>query len=332
MNRYVSNTTLVEVARWIRGLRCVGVTTHAKPDGDAIGSTVGLVRALNRIGIETRLWYLPPFQSEFRPVVEPTPYRLLGSLDALEDEPIDGLIITDTGALPQLGNLGVWLRENRDRTCVLDHHIQGDDIAAYRVVNPEAAAASEVVADLLRVMEVQVDEHIATPLYLGIATDTGWFRFSNVRAKTFRYAAAFIDAGVNHATLYRQIEQNHQGSRLLLLGRALNSMEFLQRGRIALLKLRLNDYRDTGASQEDTHGFSDIPQSIGKVEVVCLLAETEEGYTKLSLRSKHGPGAVDVNSVALKLGGGGHARAAGARLNMRFADAEAVIREMLADL
>ena len=332
MNRYVSNTTLVDVANWVRGLKCVGVTTHAKPDGDAIGSTVGLVRALVRIGIDARLWYFPPVQPEFRQIVEPTPFGELVGDQPIDHEDIDGLIITDTGALPQLGGLSGWLSRHRERTCVLDHHIQGDDIAALRVVNPEASAASEVVADLIRVLEIPFDEQIATPLYLGLATDTGWFRFSNVRAKTFRYAAAFIDAGVNHATLYRQIEQTHEASRMLLLGRALATMELLQNGRVALLKLRLSDYEAAGASQDETHGFSDIPQTIGKVEVVCLLAETEEGYTKMSLRSKHGPAAVDVNAVATTLGGGGHARASGARLNMAFDEAETVMRKVLAEI
>lgn len=315
MREYVSNTGLDEVADRIRSARKIVVTTHVKPDGDAIGSSLALVRALRRLDIEAEAWYLPPLTEVFQTLLEPTPYRIV--TESSQPPPdADLVVILDTGARSQLKLLEAWLGERRERICIIDHHIQGDpDLGALRVIRPEAAAASEIVANLIDELGAPIDLEIAQPLYVGIATDTGWFRFSNVSARVFRLAAKLIDAGVDHPAMYRLIEQNDEPTRLRLLARALSSLELLSGGRVALLTLRQSDFRDVGASVEETHGFSDIPQSIGSVEVVCLVTEADRSSTKLSLRSKDGPYAVDVNQLARAFGGGGHARASGAKID-----------------
>lgn len=311
---YISTVDLDEMARRIADARRLVITTHAKPDGDAVGSTLALARAAALLGKHADVWYIGPLMDLFRSVIEPDRPGLVSDSRHPADD-CDLIIITDTGARSQLKDLRAWLDRHKGRIGVIDHHIQGDaDLSDFRIVDPRAAAASEIAADVIARLGVEMTRSIAEPLYLGIATDTGWFRFSNTTSRTLRLAADLIDAGVDHADLYRRVEQTDSPGRLRLLARALTSIEIVGGGRAAVLTLRQADYQAAGASPEDTHGFSDLPLSVESIEVACVIAETRQGHVKLSLRSKPGPHAVDVNQIARLFGGGGHARASGARI------------------
>lgn len=311
---YISNTTIEELAARIGAAHSALVTTHAKPDGDAFGSTLGLARAMDRRGIATEVWYIPPVPPAFQELAKPTPVQMAGD-DHQPGDDFDLIIVTDTGAWSQMREMELWLSRRTERICIIDHHIQGDvDMSDCRLIDTDAAAASEMIADLIDQLGVEITQDIAVPLYLGIASDTGWFRFSNVRARTFRLAARLLEAGVDHPTLYRLSEQSDDPSRLQLLARALSSMQLLNHGRSVLMTLTRKDYAQCGASPGGTHGFADMPQSIGSVQVVCFLGETDDQTVKMSIRSKHGPNAIDVNRIARQFGGGGHARAAGAKI------------------
>ncbi len=313
-SKYDSNVDLSTIADRIRGAGRIVITTHVKPDGDAIGSTIALARAVERLGKEAHVWYSGPVMDVFKPLIAPTKASVVAESVQPGDK-IDLILVTDTGARSQLRDLGGWLERHREKICIIDHHIQGDaDLSDCRLVRTDACAASEIVIDLVDELGVAMDRSIAEPLYLGIATDTGWFRFSNTTAATFRHAARLVQAGVDHAALFRAIEQTDPPSRLRLLARALTSLEILAGGRVALLTLRKADYEAAGATPDDSHGFSDLPLSVESIEVACVIAETNGGSVKLSLRSKPGPRAVDVNQVARQFGGGGHARASGAKI------------------
>ena len=181
----------------------------------------------------------------------------------------------------------------------------------------------------------KLPRNVAEPLYLGIATDTGWFRHSSVTPATLRLTADLLQAGVDHTRLFRVIEQQDQASRWRLLGRALRSLELHDNGRIALLSLTLEDFRDSGADRNDTSGFADMLLTVASVQLSVVFTEQEsapgrEALTKLSLRSKPGPDAIDVNALASRLGGGGHARAAGAKINAPIDQARAIFLKAIA--
>lgn len=312
---YESNVELAAIAERIGAVSRIAVTTHVKPDGDAVGSTLALARAIEHLGKQAVVWYIGPLMEVFDSIIEPTAVHLVADNRRPPDD-VDLVLITDTGAKSQLRELTPWLERHRDRAAVIDHHIQGDaDLAAMRIVRPEEAAASQIVADLIALLGVPMSRPIAEPLYLGIATDTGWFRFSNTTSRTLRLAADLIDAGVDHADLYRRIEQTDPPGRLRLLARALASLEIVGNGRAAILTLRRGDYEASDATPDDTHGFSDLPLAVESIEVACVIAETRSGHVKLSFRSKPGPRAVDVNQIARLFGGGGHARASGAKID-----------------
>jgi len=315
MTTYDSSADLAQIADRIRSAERIAVTTHVKPDGDAVGSTLALARAIEHLGKTALVWYSGPLMDVFKSVIEQTTVHVVSEMHQPPDD-VDLILITDTGARSQLKDLADWLSRHAGKIAIIDHHIQGDaDLSDCRVVEPKAAAAAEIVADLIELLAVPLSRSIAEPLYLGIATDTGWFRFSNTTSKTLRLAAKLIDAGVDHADLFRRIEQTDPPGRLRLLARALTSLEIVGRGRAAVLTLRQADYQASDATSDDTHGFSDLPLAVESIEVACVIAETRSGHVKLSLRSKPGPNAVDVNQVARLFGGGGHARASGAKID-----------------
>lgn len=350
-NGWSSNTTIEELARWLAPMRTVVVLTHQKPDGDALGSTIAVARALNIAaggsaagfsGVASRAeaWYTGPMPGWWHAVAKDTKTR---HLDAQNPPPAsfepDAVLVLDTGAWSQLGEYRPWLDARRERVALIDHHLNGDaDVASRRVIETSAAAACQIAAwlcaRLLRVESpARLPVEVAEPLYLGLATDTGWFRHSNVKPDVMRLAADLLETGVEHERLYELTEQREKPARLRLLARALSTLEMTDDG-FALVSLRQGDFEQSGASPGDSGGFLDIVKTVESVRVGVLLTELHpsgEGLvTKVSMRSKGGAGMVDVNRASQRLGGGGHAQAAGARLpGVGLEEARLVVLEAL---
>lgn len=322
MTRYESNATLADVAAALHDARNVVITTHAKPDGDALGSVLALARALEQTGKRVERWFIPPILGSLRTLLRGVTYHEYRGADdsTPKDEP-DRIVVVDTGAWAQLEPFHHWLAARRKRVILLDHHLRGDDVASLRFIDSHAAAACEIVAKLIDVMGIRYDLPIAQALYVGIASDTGWFRFSNAGPFTHELAARLLRCGVDHAAIYAQLEQAERPQKLLLLIRALDSLELVAGGRAAVMTLSAADFGETGALPEETERLVDLPQIVQDVQVVVLITEDEAaGRIRLSFRSKPGPDAVDVNRLARQFGGGGHARAAGAKVNATLAE------------
>jgi phosphoesterase RecJ-like protein len=336
-----STVTVRDVARRCKAARSVALLTHIKPDGDAIGSTLAVARALRHAGVAATCCYLPPWPERFGEVLRGTPTLHLPEANpasGLRPEP-DLALVLDTGAWSQLTGLEEWLRARRDRVIVIDHHLHGDaEISESRIIEPGAAAACEIVAGLcvaiLGVADASgLPEDVAEALYMGLATDTGWFHHSNTSPTTLRLAAWLLEAGVRHDRLFALVEQSDSEARLRLMARALASVEFHAGGRVALMTLRGADFEACGAEPGDSSGFVETPLHVAGVRISAILTETDRGACKLSMRSKPGPGpgdeAVDVHEIGKGFGGGGHARAAGARFRMPLRDALPVVLDAL---
>jgi phosphoesterase RecJ-like protein len=357
-SQYESNLDLAAAAKLIREASSVVVITHAKPDGDAIGCVIAVVAAVNQLGIPVEGVVVPPVPGSLLTLVEDQPVRSLDEGQSLPDA--DLYVVVDTGAYSQIGPARAVIDAHLDRTLILDHHLSGDIPAAHRHIEGDAAACAEVIAVLLdyladkpglegpdrrtapigtRATDWQnplYSHTVRKALFAGIASDTGWFRFSNTRPRTHELAARLIRLGVDHADLYAQLEQTERPEKLQLMIRALDSLELLADGRVAIMTLRARDFIETGAQIEETERFVDVPQIVATVQVVVLITEpppfsgngspvvTAERLdsssissvqTRLSFRSKPGPGAVNVARLAEAFGGGGHARAAGAKVD-----------------
>lgn len=340
MSDYVSSTDAKSIASRLRKARRVLITTHSKPDGDAVGTTLAAARAIERAGGEAEIVYAGPWPSRFDGIVKPTGFvhieSEIGERDPRLREP-DVVLIVDTGSWGQLREIAPWLRARRDKTLIVDHHRAGDaEIATDCLVVPEAAAAAEIIAgvcvDLLGLASpAELPRAIAEPLYLGIASDTGWFRHSNTTPATLRLASELLAAGVDHPVLYQRVEQGDRVERLKLIARALESLELHEEGRLAMSVVTRGDFESTGGTQGDTGGFAEIPMSIASVRASAALTEVG-GEIRISMRSKSADGPhtlVDVNAAAQQLGGGGHTQAAGARMDGSLSEAKkAVLREL----
>lgn len=343
---WVSNATVADVARRLRAAKTVAVLTHAKPDGDAVGGTLALARALERAGARATCVYPAPCFGVFDSFIGATPVVLppLGEaaasahLRAALPTP-DAVAIVDTGSWAQVADARAWLEPMRERAVVIDHHPTGDaEIASLRLIRTSAAAVAEIVADvcvaLLGVRGAsELPAEIAEPLYLGLATDTGFFRYSSVTPATLRLAADLMEAGADHNRVYETAEQSDKPARLRLLGRVFSNVELHAGDRLAALTIQLEDLRASGADLEDAGHLTDTMLAVRSVRAVAVLTEVEGGIVKVSLRSKPpspvAPRAVDVNAVARSLGGGGHVRAAGAKLRAGVADAKRQVIEAL---
>jgi phosphoesterase RecJ-like protein len=314
---YRSNATLSDIASALSRAATILITTHAKPDGDAIGSAAALGHALHRQGKDVTLCIMPPITDALACFA--AGLVTLERTAAQQHQPMtiepDLIVVVDTGAWNQLEPMEPFLAARRHKTILIDHHLHGNDIAQMRYIDPSAAACAQIIAALLDEMDSPYDLPIANALFVGIASDTGWFRFSNTNPATHELAARLIRLGVDHAALYVHLEQAERPEKLSLLIRALQSMELLAGGTVAVMTLRLEDFAQTGARPEETERFVDVPQMVASVQVVVMVTQSEAGRVRMSFRSKPGADAVDVNQLASRFGGGGHARAAGAKVS-----------------
>ena len=338
MSQYRTNISVDAIVDRLTSASSILISTHAKPDGDAMGSMLALARGLRQKGLASSIHVTGP--------IEPNLLMLAADVDLnvmpgqMPADTIDLSVILDTGAWGQLPDLGAWLRGREDQVIVIDHHSRGDvEIASSRLVDSTAASTTQVLLPVLEAMGCNIHEggadgsgSIAEALFVGLATDTGWFRFSNADAEAFRIASTLLEGGLDKSRLYRMIEENHRPARLALTARAIESIEFLQNGAIALMRLRPDDFEDTGGSLEDLNGVVNEPMAIGTVEMSILLTQVEQGLTKASFRSKPprgGSAAMDVNVFAGRFGGGGHVHAAGARFQCDIDEAAGAITRSL---
>ncbi|MFZ4575015.1 MAG: DHH family phosphoesterase [Phycisphaerales bacterium] len=341
MSTWNSTHTIAQAGARLRDARSITVITHMKPDGDAVGSSLALVRALNLTGTpglppRAEAWYAGPFPPWMSDIVGSTPHRKFeGANQPPRHADPEVVVVVDTGSWSQLEPFADFLRGRSAETIIIDHHKQGDpEIADWRVLDTSAAAVclpiAELCRELLRLPGVDaLPEAVATPLFLGTATDTGWFKHSNVGPAVMRTAGDLLAAGAKNTWLFQMIEQRDSLGRLRLLSRALASLELADDGRLGIMTLTKSDFEETGAAPGESGGFVDFPALMPNVRVVALLTEAsdwekpDEGgdaaeakkrtITKISFRSKEGAKAVDVNLAARQFGGGGHLRAAGAR-------------------
>lgn len=331
----MSTDTIDQIIKTLSRSKRMLVTTHVSPDGDALGCTAAAVLALKQKGIESNvllLSHLPRkyafiFNENSIPFVDvekgfPADFSLI---------PFDCLLVLDTGTWSQLPGLKDRVINWRVPKIVIDHHLTQEDWADIRLVNTNAAAAGEVLHDVLTRWGVKIDHPLAEALYLAIITDTGWFQFSNTRPQTLRLAAELMEVGVDTDKMYKALYQNERAARVRLQTRAMQSLELPADGRLAVMTLTKADFADTGANLPDTENLINAPLQIASVEVSLLFTENPQGGpTRVSLRSK---GQVDVSKFAEQFGGGGHARAAGLKIEAPLAEARnRVVSAMLATL
>lgn len=289
------------------------VTSHINPDGDAIGSEVGLalflrqldkkVIVMNSTDTPESLRFLDP-NDEIRVYGEHGTQPLLDTVDAC--------FIVDVNNWEQLGNIGRGLQGRKMPRACVDHH-QGntDGFANHTVSDTSAAATGLLIYEMIRDSNGTVTKPIAEALYAAIITDTGTFRFSNADARVLRVAADLCDAGVSPFEMQRRVFGSKSWGAGRLLGPVLSTLESEANGKLAIISATLEMVNNAGATYDDMDSFVDLVRAIKGVELVLFFKETEEGDIKVSLRSN---GNVDAHAIATQFGGGGHKMASGMRV------------------
>jgi phosphoesterase RecJ-like protein len=311
--------------------------SHVRPDGDAIGALLAMGRVCRLLGAApTVVLYDDP----------PAKYRdLIGSdtlvrwPDPARTDAADGILVLDTCSWQQLEPVAEFLRRSPLPRIVVDHHktwnvLAGPEssgpIVGQHLIDETASACCLLVHDWLRAVTWPIDAGVAAAIFVGIATDTGWFRFSNADARTMATAGDLVAAGVQPDRWYAAMYETFTPARLRLEGAMLARIEVSDGDKLIWSVLTNEMFAATGASRSETEDLIQTLQRLDGVVASALFAEEPDGRIRVSLRSK-APYVcgqdVDVAAIAAALGGGGHARAAGIRLTGPMADAQ---RQVLA--
>lgn len=285
----------------LRGQR-VAVLGHLRPDGDCIGSQVGLTRMLRALGIETVAVNKDPSPRALASFIGDTPFVLAKDFDET------GYVSVNVDCADPI-RVGKLLQGKFPRTLAnIDHHVSNTGYATHDFVEPQTAATGEVLAGLAFDHDIPLDAVAAQALYVAIATDTGQFRLPTTSGQVFEVCSRLCAQGASPEEMARELFENEPVARLKLLERFLGSVKLELGGRVAIGTLRENDFAETGASQEDAEGFVDYVRDLKGVDIGILLEEYDR-QVKGSLRAK--ARRWRVNELARQFNGGGHAPAAG---------------------
>ncbi|MCO6045667.1 DHHA1 domain-containing protein [Aeoliella sp. ICT_H6.2] len=290
------------------------LTTHQRPDCDALGSEIAMAAALESLGKTVRIVNadgVPPHIAFMDPHnrVEVLGEGVLPSAILAAD--IDVIMVLDTSAWQQLATMGDVLRESSAKKVVIDHHVGGDDLGAEVFKDDSAEANGRLVLEAIEALGVSLNEEMARVLFAAIATDTGWFRFASVGAVTYAAVEKLVAAGASPATIFGHLYEQNTLARVLLHGHILQDIVVEPGGHLAHAAATLEDFAETGADPSDSEDIVNRLLTIAGVEVAALFVALEGQLTKVSLRSR---GDADVRAVAEVFGGGGHRAAAGLRV------------------
>lgn len=303
------------LADFVKRYDRIVLTTHIRPDGDALGSEVALAQALLRLGKDVRCVNtsaLPPRYDFLDPDRRLLHHYQEGGPSNYLLKDAQALIILDLSSWSQLGRFGDWVRSFKGPRLVIDHHVSRDaDLAQTFLVDTSIEATGRLVFEAINHLKIKIDQPIATGILTAIAMDTGWFRHPNTSAETLRIIASLIDSGAPISEIFKKIFERNTLGRLKLVGRTLSSLETAFDGRVAWATVTREALEKAGALPSDTEDLVDYTVSILGVELGFLMMELPAGGIKLSLRSR---GPIDCCELAGRFGGGGHRAAAGATL------------------
>ena len=275
------------------------LTSHARPDGDSLGSQLALAGALRQLGKQVRIINRDPAPAHFAFLPDLSTIEIAASVE----DPFDAVVVLECSALDRPGVAGLEGRLILN----IDHHAGN---AMYGTINwhdVSACACAEMVSELIEALGARLTPAIATHLYVAILTDTGSFRHANITARTFEICRRIAETGVNAAGVAAQVYQNGSLGRVRLTGMLLDRMTLEHDRRIAVLEVNDAMLTEVGCAQDDLEGIVNLPLAARDVRAVIFLKQSDTGL-RISLRSKD---AVDVRQVAVSFGGGGHLNAAG---------------------
>lgn len=304
------------------------LTSHVRPDADAIGSEIGLATLLEEMGKRVRI-INPSAMPDHLEFLDPNRRVLKAGqdYDNTSIEAADVHVILDTSAWVQLGDLAKVIRKTPAKKVVIDHHVSSDDLGAVEFKDTTAEATGTLVVRLADALGLQIPREAATPLFAAIATDTGWFRFPSTRGETLRIAARLMDIGVEPHAVFQALYERRSLARLKLAGNVLSRVQLECNGLLAYASVSLEDFKKTGAKPSDTEDLVNECLMIDGTRAAFIAIEQYNKSIKVSFRSRSD---LNVAAVAERFGGGGHKQAAGAVLTGPVTAAVSQVRAAMA--
>ena len=296
-------TTIDQILKCIKKSKNIVIVTHENPDGDAVGSSLAMYHALK--GLKKNVDIIIPEYAKC--------FNELPGIDEVikESDKVYDLAISLDAATDKLLNVWVKYFREADQRIVIDHHSTNTMFGDINYVDLSAPACAQVVYMLIKHYRWKITPEIGTCIMAGIITDTGGFQYSGVSKDTFNIAAELLDVGVNISKVYKKVFDTKTRSSFELRRIAIDRMEFLEDGKIAFTYVTNEDERKVNAGVGDYEGIVSEGRSVEGVEVSIFLHELKDGEFKISLRSNS---YVNVSDVCIMFGGGGHIRAAGAKM------------------
>jgi len=313
---------LSQVVELIEKKKAFAITTHIKPDGDGLGSSLGLCWLLKSLGKTADVIV--------RGDVPPA-YHTLPGVDLIRDVEFlngsyDAVFVIECSDLERPGIRGL----DDAVTVNIDHHSTGDPFGTINWIDPTASAVGEMIYNLCKAIGGRITKEIAECVYMALVTDTGSFHYSNTTDRTLKVASELIKAGAKPAEISGAVYNNYPWSRIELMRRVLDTVKRDETGKVAFMRQTLAMRHESDAIDGDNNGFVNIPLAARDVEAVIYMREIGSGSYRVSLRSK---GDLNVAKIAERFGGGGHRNAAGLQIDGDWDDVEQMlvgtIREVL---
>jgi phosphoesterase RecJ-like protein len=290
----------------IRQSQTLCIAGHIRPDGDCVGSQLGLALALRNEGKEVACWNEDPIPQKYEfldpdhVIQKPKPGRRF-----------DCVIATDAASFERLGLVGPCITE-RNLLINIDHHESNTRYGDLNWVSAREPSSGELIFRLLKIAKWPITKPIADCLFTAVSTDTGSFQYPTTRPGTYHVAGELVRRGANLAKICDEVYQSYPLSRARLLRHVYSHFRLTHQNQIAYFWLKKADFVRTGSDSSDTEGLIDHIRAIAPVVVACVFEQIEPELTRISLRSKSSQ--VNVNEIAAQFGGGGHPAAAGARI------------------
>lgn len=311
---------LSQVVELIEAKRRFAITSHIRPDGDSLGSSLGLYWLLRALDKDAEVIMRDPVPHAYQQLPGANDVRVAPAFDPS----YHAVFVIECSDITRPGLIDL----EKQFVVNIDHHSTTALFGSINWIDSTASAVGEMIYNLCKATGVRVTKEIAECVYTALITDTGSFHYSNTTERTFKVASELVRTGVKPAKTAEAVFASYPWSRIELMGAVMSTARRDESGRVACMRQSLEMQHNAHASDEDADGFVNYPLTVGEVEAVALLKECEPGVYRTSLRSK---GDVNVAKVAEKFGGGGHRNAAGCTLRGSWEEAETIIVALLKD-
>lgn len=303
----MAESVLEQIKEKVDKANSILIVTHENPDGDAVGSSLGFMHGLKKLEGKRVDVLIPELNDMYRFL--PGADEILSTANAEEYDLCISLDCSDLDRLASCKEIFTKI----GNSIVIDHHITNQNFGDVNYVNAVASSTCQNIIVIMATLDISINKDMATCIYAGMLTDTGGFRY-NVQPETFEIAGMLLETGIDIDRIYKVLFDETTEARTKLLGRALNTLETFENGKIAFSYITNKDFEELGCQDGDQENIVNYGRNIKGVEVSIFVREKDGGY-KVSLRANE---YIDVSRIATKYGGGGHVRAAGFTTEMSF--------------